>query len=111
MPLRSPRNQASADPTDITYTVKDGEGNTSNPANVHIDYDAQPPVATNNEPANPAGPVTQQVITEDDGYGVDNDPDGSLVASSIDLDPGTPGQQTTLTVPGEGTWTVDGSRM
>ncbi|MBK8492594.1 MAG: hypothetical protein IPL49_17315 [Saprospirales bacterium] len=29
--------------------MKDGEGNTSNPANVHIDYDAQPPVATNNE--------------------------------------------------------------
>ncbi|MBK8492593.1 MAG: hypothetical protein IPL49_17310 [Saprospirales bacterium] len=49
------------------------------------------------------------MITEDDGYGVDNDPDGSLVASSIDLDPGTPGQQTTLTVFGEGTWSVDGS--
>ncbi|MBK8492588.1 MAG: hypothetical protein IPL49_17285 [Saprospirales bacterium] len=106
----TPQPGFTADPTDITYTVKDGEGNTSNPANVHIDYDAQPPVATNNESlSNPAGPVTQQVITEDDGYGVDNDPDGSLVASSIDLDPGTPGQQTTLTVPGEGIWSVDGA--
>ncbi|MBK8492596.1 MAG: hypothetical protein IPL49_17325 [Saprospirales bacterium] len=46
--------------------------------------------------------MTQQVITEDDGYGVDNDPDGSLVASSIDLDPGTPGQQTT-----DGIWRRD----
>ncbi|MBK8492586.1 MAG: tandem-95 repeat protein [Saprospirales bacterium] len=106
----TPQPGFTADPTDITYTVKDGEGNTSNPATVHIDYDVQPPVATNNESlANPAGPVTQQVITEDDGYGVDNDPDGSLVAGSIDLDPGTGGQQTTLVVTGEGTWTVDGS--
>ena len=39
----------------------------------------------------------------------DNDPDGVLVPGSIDLDPGTLGQQTTLTVPGEGTWTVDGA--
>jgi large repetitive protein len=33
----------------------------------------------------------------------------TLDLSSVDLDPTTPGQQTTLTVSGEGVWTVDSS--
>jgi len=68
-----------------------------------------PPTATDNESlSNASGPVVQEVILEDDGSGADSDPDGSLVAGSIDLDPGTAGQQTTLVVAGEGTWSVDG---
>ena len=107
----TPEAGFTADPTDITYTVDDDEGNTSDPANVNIEYDAQPPTATDNESlANAAGSVVQEVITEDDGDGSDNDPDGSLVNSTIDLDPSTPGiNDKTLVVPGEGTWTEDGA--
>jgi CshA-type fibril repeat protein len=35
--------------------------------------------------------------------------DGTINANSVDLDPNTPGQQTTLTVPGQGTYTVNSS--
>ena len=107
----TPEAGFTADPTDITYTVDDDEGNTSNPANVNIEYDAQPPVATNNESlSNPAGAVVQEVILEDDGDGADADADGALATGSIDLDPSTPGvNDKTLVVPGEGTWTEDGA--
>ena len=41
--------------------------------------------------------------------GVDSDPDGMLVNSTVDLDPSTPlVNDKTLVVPGEGTWTEDG---
>ena len=106
----TPEAGFTGDPTDITYTVDDDEGNTSNPANVNIEFDALAPFASDNESlANPAGVVVQEVILENDGYGVDNDSDGTLVPGSIDLDPATGGQQTTLGVSGEGTWSVDGS--
>jgi uncharacterized repeat protein (TIGR01451 family) len=39
--------------------------------------------------------------------GNDTDADGTIDLTSIDLDPSTPGQQTSLTVPGEGTYTVN----
>ncbi|NNK83125.1 MAG: cadherin-like domain-containing protein, partial [Flavobacteriaceae bacterium] len=38
----------------------------------------------------------------------DTDPDGSLDLGSIDLDPSTPGQQTSIIIPGEGTYTSNG---
>ncbi len=78
------------DPTDITYTVNDAEGNTSNPATVSIDYDVQPPVAVDDEDlANPAGPVSLDVIDGSASVGnvADSDPDGSLDLTTIHLDP------------------------
>jgi len=99
------------DPTDITYTVKDHEGNLSDPANVNIEYNSVPPVASDNESlANQPGVVTQEVIYEDDGYGVDNDVDGVLVINSIDLDPYTTNvNDKVLVIPGEGFWSEDGN--
>ncbi|MFN5786265.1 MAG: Ig-like domain-containing protein, partial [Flavobacteriia bacterium] len=47
-------------------------------------------------------PVTVNVTAND------TDADGSINASTVDLDPTTPGQQTTVTTP-DGTWSVDGS--
>ena len=99
------------DPTPIDYTIEDGEGNESNQATVTIEYDAQSPLATDNEDlANIPGMASvQEVIVEDDGDGVDSDPDGMLVNSTVDLDPSTPMvNDKTLVVPGEGTWTEDG---
>ncbi|MFS8908785.1 Ig-like domain-containing protein, partial [Synechococcus sp. OH2] len=46
-------------------------------------------------------PVTITILSNDVGYVFNLDP------STIDLDPSSPGQQTTLTVPGEGTYTVN----
>jgi uncharacterized repeat protein (TIGR01451 family) len=65
---------------------------------------AQPPVAVNDSSLhNPGGPVTLNVTTNDTDPNLDLDP------STVDLDPSTPGQQTTRTVAGQGTWSVDTS--
>ena len=50
------------------------------------------PLATDNEDlANIPGMASvQEVIVEDDGDGVDSDPYGMLVNSTVDLDPSTP---------------------
>ncbi|MFN5910935.1 MAG: beta strand repeat-containing protein, partial [Bacteroidota bacterium] len=62
-----------------------------------------PPVANNNTTStNEDTPVTVNVSSND------TDSDGTINAASVDLDPTTPGQQTTLTT-AEGTWTVDAS--
>ena len=59
----TPEPGFTADPTDITYTVDDAEGNTSNAAVVSVDYNQLPPVAVNDESlANPAGPVTLNAL-------------------------------------------------
>ncbi len=99
-----------SDPADISYTVDDDEGNTSNPAIVSVDYDVQSPVAVDDASlANPAGPVTLNVIDGSASVGgvADSDPDGTLNLATGDLDPSTAGVQSTLTVAGEGSWSVD----
>ncbi len=99
------------DPESVATPNGDGTPGTPDPTDdPTVTRIALPPVATDNESlANAPGPVTQEVILEDDGFGSDFDPDGTLVPGSIDLAPGTTGQQTTLTVAGEGSWTVDGN--
>ncbi len=63
----------------------------------------QPPVATDNgSTTNVNVPVTFNITSDD------SDPDGTVDPSTVDLDPSTPGQQTSITTP-EATWTVDGS--
>ncbi|HEX3152354.1 MAG TPA: hypothetical protein VHR66_30050 [Gemmataceae bacterium] len=90
------------DPTPIQYTVQDDDGNTSNPATVTVDYVQLPPVAVNDSSLNNApGPVTLNVT------GNDTDPNNDIDPATVDLDPATPGRQTTRTVPGEGFWQVD----
>ena len=84
--------------------MRDNDGNTSNPATVTVDYVQLPPVAVddsslNNQP----GPVTLNVTAND------TDPNNDVDPSTVDLDPATPGQQTTIVVPGEGFWQVDSS--
>ncbi|MFN9113640.1 MAG: tandem-95 repeat protein, partial [Bacteroidota bacterium] len=62
-----------------------------------------PPVANNNTTStNEDTPVTVNVSSND------TDIDGTIDPATVDLDPTTPGQQTTLTT-AEGTWTVDAS--
>ena len=88
----------------LTYTINDNEGAVSNVAQIEITVTAgnQPPVATND---NING-------TEDTAFTFDllvNDTDDNqLDVASVDLDPGTVGQETTLAVDG-GTITVNAS--
>jgi uncharacterized repeat protein (TIGR01451 family) len=99
----TPESGFTGDPTPIQYTVQDNDGNTSNPATVTVDYNQQPPVAVNDSDlANPPGPATLSVT------GNDTDPNNDLLVNTVDLNPGLAGQQTTLVVSGEGTWSVDG---
>uniref|UniRef100_UPI0024958F38 DUF7507 domain-containing protein n=1 Tax=Algibacter lectus TaxID=221126 RepID=UPI0024958F38 len=90
------------DPTVISYNVEDNDGNQSNDATVTIDY---LPVAEDNvSDGNTVGSPAVFNIVSDDTNG------DTIVASTIDLDPSTPGtQETTLVVPNEGTWSVDTS--
>ncbi len=71
--------------------------------------DNQSPEASDNEDlANTSGTVTQEVINEDDGDGVDTDPEGALNTASIDLDPSTTDvNDKEYDVFGEGTWSED----
>ncbi|MBN1320392.1 MAG: hypothetical protein JXA87_06050 [Thermoleophilia bacterium] len=63
------------------------------------------PVAVNDSSlANPPGVAGPFSVT-----GNDTDADGNLAPSTVDLDPGTAGQQISRVVSGEGTWSVDAS--
>ncbi|MEM9214533.1 MAG: DUF4347 domain-containing protein [Cyanobacteria bacterium P01_F01_bin.150] len=97
-----------SDPTPISYTVQDTEGATSGAATVSIDYEATiiPPTAGDDTTTAPAGtPVTiNPLLNDTDDGGLDpttvvltNPPAGSTVSSD----------GKSLTVPGQGTWTVN----
>ena len=88
----------------IPYTVNDNLGKTSAPANITIEVKNMPPVAQDDEKTTKVGvPVTLNAVEND------NDPDGSVDQSSVDLDPSVDGIQDTFTKPGEGTFTLDGT--
>jgi large repetitive protein len=88
------------------YTIKDNFGQISNRANLTVTIvPPAPPVATNDSAVTPPNtPVTLNVSGNDTaGTGT------TLLPGSIDLDPSTPGQQTTITKPLEGTFTLNPS--
>ncbi|MEP4290868.1 MAG: tandem-95 repeat protein, partial [Rhizobiaceae bacterium] len=89
--------------TDITYTVQDDGGATSNPASVSVTI----------SPVNdaPVAAADSDTVVEDssviiDVLANDNDIDGGLMPATVQIvgtsNPGDP-----LAVPGEGTWTVN----
>ncbi len=105
------------DPQDITYTINDNDGNVSNAATVSVMYDAEPPVAQDDESlANTPGATVSVDPTADNGNGVDADPDGTLDVTSVslvvpvgalDVAIDANGDVTGYTVPGEGSWQVN----
>ncbi|TPN82334.1 PKD domain-containing protein [Aquimarina algicola] len=103
----TPEDGFTGNPTDITYTVRDDDGNVSNLATVTVGYTPTPPVANDDTNATPTpiGDNTDLAILTNDELADGTTPDVSDV--SIDLDPGTPGIQTTVNVPGEGDWTYN----
>ncbi|MBM1385780.1 OmpA family protein [Ponticoccus sp. SC2-24] len=106
----TPEAGFTTDPTPVTYTVDDLDGNTSNEARVSIDF-GDAPVAADDATTNPS--VVSVTVAPLDN---DSDADGTLVAASVVLTAtGAPAEATlssdgkTLTVPGEGVWTVNSS--
>jgi gliding motility-associated-like protein len=94
-------------PASITYTVNDNSGATSNVATVSITVTPvnDAPIANNDLATTIEDtPVNVLVLSND------TDIDGTLVSSTIDLDPSLPGIQTTITN-GMGTWTVVGAQV
>lgn len=98
----TPLDTFTGDPTPIQYTVDDSDGNTSNPASVNVDY-GDVPVASPDGAANPllGSPTTIEVFAND------NDPDGNIVPTAVAIVGADP--DGSLTVPNEGTWTVEPS--
>ncbi len=90
----------------IAYTVMDDQGAPSNPASITITVTGagvnQPPIAVADSISTAQNtPVTLSVTAND------RDPDGAIDVATVDLDPARPGQQTTVSVPAQGTFAVD----
>lgn len=92
-------------PASITYTVQDNEGATSNVATVSITVNSVndlPVAADDAEVTSENIPVDIEVLVND------NDVDGTLDASSVDLDPATAGIQNSFNTAG-GSYSVGAS--
>lgn len=89
--------------TSFTFKVNDaGSGTTAATVTINVVHVNVAPVANADEVStNQAIPVAIHVLSND----INND--GTMVNSSIDLDPLTAGQQTSLEVPGAGTFVAD----
>ena len=97
----TPEASFTGDPTPITYTVDDTDGNTSPPATVTVDYPQAIEANDDTGTGTTGNPVTIDVLGNDTG-------DLPLDPTSVQIiDPVTGNPVTTLVVPGEGTWTVD----
>ncbi|WP_076585751.1 DUF7507 domain-containing protein [Solilutibacter tolerans] len=96
------------DPTPISYTVADTTGLVSNVATVTVDYPQDAPVANNDSATNgtPGTATTLNVV------GNDTDPNNNLDPTTVVMVNPPAGSTLsadgkTLTVPGEGTWSVN----
>jgi uncharacterized repeat protein (TIGR01451 family)/fimbrial isopeptide formation D2 family protein len=90
----------------VPYVVQDSTNATTNQATISVTIrPPAAPVANPDETTTPYNtPVTlTPAVNDTAGSG------GQLVPGTIDLDPATPGQQTTLVVPGKGTFTLNPS--
>ncbi|HYF67294.1 MAG TPA: Ig-like domain-containing protein, partial [Ohtaekwangia sp.] len=89
----------------ISYTVNDNDGATSDPGTISItvvDVNDPPVAIADNFSLNEDTPLTFDPLTND------SDVDGTLDASSLDLDPATTTVEHSKTTM-EGTWSVDAS--
>ncbi|MEB8434566.1 Ig-like domain-containing protein, partial [Cocleimonas sp. KMM 6892] len=103
----TPNASLTGNPTPILYTIQDNEGNTSNQATLTVTYGNEPTanddVQANPGVPSPANPTTLPLVGNND-----SDSDGIIDPATVDLDPATPGIQSTLTN-ADGTYTADAS--
>ena len=98
----TPDAALTGDPTPITYTVADNDGNVSNDAQIYTDYPPFSPVVADDTVSNLTlgNPVTIDVLNND----VSDDP---IDETSVLIDDPAGGTTTSLVVANEGTWSVD----
>jgi CshA-type fibril repeat protein len=99
----TPNQGITAAPAPISYTVKDNEGN---PTTAQVILQAGPIANTDNV----GGVATNATATLPNIISNDKKGDGTtptLAQVTVDLDPNTSGDQSTLLVANEGTWTYD----
>jgi len=99
----TPLSTFTGDPTPVKYNITDKTGLISNEATVTVDY---PQTATSSSEDNvtavSGSPIVIDVLANDTDTENDTDPTSVKI-----IDPTTKNQVTTLTVPNEGTWSVD----
>jgi CshA-type fibril repeat protein len=95
----APGEDPGTDPGDLTYTVSDGIDTV--PGSVNIVINETPSALDDRAATDPGQPITFSITNND------SDPDGVIDLTTVDLDPSTPEEDKTLTVPGEGTYSVD----
>ena len=97
----TPEPGFTGDPTPISYTVDDNDGNTSNEATVTVTY-GDAPVALDDTQSNPVvgSPTVVDVLAND------SDADGTLDPATVQI-VGTAAPGDSLVVAGEGTWSVN----
>ena len=102
----NPDTGFTTDPTVIGYTISDAQGNATS-TTVTVDYTELPPVANNDSEDNgglgfdTGDAVTIAILDNDD---LSDGSQATTTNTTVDLDPSSTGTQTTLVVPGEGTW-------
>ncbi|MFH6964857.1 Ig-like domain-containing protein, partial [Flavobacterium plurextorum] len=92
--------------TPISYTVQDNQGAVSASATITVKVKAvnDKPVAVND-----SAEIDEDTVVTIDVTANDTDVDGTIDVASVDLDPATAGIQTTFSVTGQGTYSVDNS--
>ncbi|MEL0621266.1 Ig-like domain-containing protein, partial [Psychrobacter proteolyticus] len=99
----TPETGFTADPTPVNYVVSDVTGNKSNQATITVDY---PPTAPNAEDEIQTGTLGQPVVI--DVLSNDTDLEGDIDPTTVKLiNPDTGLEVTSLTIAGEGVWSVD----
>ncbi|MFH7040686.1 Ig-like domain-containing protein, partial [Flavobacterium plurextorum] len=90
--------------TPISYTVQDNQGAVSASATITVKVKAvnDKPVAVNDNAETDEDTVVTIDVTAND-----TDVDGTIDVASVDLDPATAGIQTSFSVTGQGTYSVD----
>jgi gliding motility-associated-like protein len=91
--------------TPISYTIKDNTARVSNTATITVRVNPKTPPVANADEATTAEDtnVTINILANDTDLNGNN----TINAASVDLDPNTGGRQTSFTVAGQGTYTVN----
>ncbi|MGP9493587.1 Ig-like domain-containing protein, partial [Psychrobacter sp. AOP7-B1-24] len=103
----APEAGFTGDPTPISYTVDNLDGETSNEATVTIDYPQTAPVASNDLKAGPLNTaVSVDVVANDNDPENDLDPTTVIITQSPAAGSIIAADGKSVDVPGEGSWSV-----
>ncbi|MFK7877065.1 MAG: OmpA family protein [Paracoccaceae bacterium] len=103
----TPDSALVGDPTPASYTVNDDAGNTSNAATVTVTYGAGPVASDDTVASAGTGPIAFSPLTNDTGPSALDPTRVVLTATGAPSGSTLASDGKSLTVPGQGTWSVD----